>query len=227
MRVNDIFYSLQGEGRNTGRAAVFVRFSGCNLRCPFCDTDFSAFREMTAAEIVREISACPARFVVLTGGEPTLQVTEDFVDQLHEAGFEVAIETNGTRTVPRNIDWVTVSPKESLTPGLSHRSLTPGPSPRGEGSDVLQDNDWRRPDEIKMIFDGKTDPEEALQNYLQTSYSPPSRGGVGGEASLYLQPCDVGDPVRNKEIIDACVEYIKKHPQWRLSLQTHKLVGFP
>ena len=201
MRVNDIFYSLQGEGRNTGRAAVFVRFSGCNLRCPFCDTDFSAFREMTAAEIVREISACPARFVVLTGGEPTLQVTEEFVDQLHQSGFEVAIETNGTLPVPRNIDWVTVSPKK--------RSPLPA-SPLGEESG------GRRADEIKVIFDGKTDPEH---------YLPSPQEGIRG--GLYLQPCDVGDPVRNKEIIDACVEYIKKHPQWRLSLQTHKLAGFP
>ena len=116
MRVNDIFYSLQGEGRNTGRAAVFVRFSGCNLRCSFCDTDFSSFREMTSDEIIKEISQYPARFVVLTGGEPTLQVTAAFVNQLHEAGFEVAIETNGTLPIPENIDWVTVSPKRSPLP---------------------------------------------------------------------------------------------------------------
>ena len=199
-RVNDIFYSLQGEGHNTGRAAVFVRFSGCNLRCSFCDTDFSAFREMTSDEIIREISEYPARFVVLTGGEPTLQVTEDFVDQLHQAGFEVAIETNGTLPVPGNIDWVTVSPKKSPLPT----------SPLGE---VYI---GRQPDEIKVIFDGKTDPED---------YMPSSQEEIRGE--LFLQPCDVGDPQKNKEIIDASVEYIKLHPQWRLSLQTHKLVGFP
>ena len=199
-RVNDIFYSLQGEGRNTGRAAVFVRFSGCNLRCSFCDTDFSAFREMTADEIIREISGYPARFVVLTGGEPTLQVTDVFVDQLHQAGFEVAIETNGTLPVPENIDWVTVSPKKSPFPT----------SPLGE------EYIGRQPDEIKVIFDGKTDPEDYLS-------SP--QGGI--RRGLYLQPCDVGDPQKNKEITDACVEYIKLHPQWRLSLQTHKLVGFP
>ena len=199
-RVNDIFYSLQGEGHNTGRAAVFVRFSGCNLRCSFCDTDFSAFREMSADEIIREISLFPARFVVLTGGEPTLQVTDGFIDQLHQAGFEVAIETNGTRPVPLNIDWVTVSPKEKTHP-----------NPPCEGG-----SNHRQPDEIKVIFDGKTDPEDFL---------PSPQGGIRGE--LYLQPCDVGDPLKNKAITDACVEYIKQHPQWRLSLQTHKLVGFP
>lgn len=192
-RVNEIFYSLQGEGHNTGRAAVFVRFAGCNLRCPFCDTDFSDYREMTADEIICEISAFPARFVVLTGGEPSLQVTAQFVDQLHEAGFEVAIETNGTRPVPENIDWVTVSPKSPMKEELI----------------------GRQPDEIKVIFDGKTDPE----NFL-----PSPQGGIRG--GLFLQPCDVGDSLKNKAIVEACVEYIKLHPQWRLSLQTHKLIGF-
>ena len=201
MRVNDIFYSLQGEGRNTGRAAVFVRFSGCNLRCSFCDTDFSSFREMTSDEIIKEISQYPARFVVLTGGEPTLQVTVAFVNQLHEAGFEVAIETNGTLPIPENIDWVTVSPKRSPL----------STSPLGEGCVS------RKADEIKVIFDGKINPEDYL-SFPQEGIS---------EVFFYLQPCDVGDPVRNKEIVDACVAYIKEHPQWRLSLQTHKLVSFP
>lgn len=200
-RVNEIFYSLQGEGRNTGRAAVFVRFSGCNLRCPFCDTDFSDYREMTPEEIVSEISRFPARFVVLTGGEPALQVTEDFVDLLHEAGFEVAIETNGTLPLPMNIDWVTVSPKKTPLPSFSWEEVI-----------------CHKPDEIKVIFDGTTVPEDFLPPGLNTNDSRSSL--------LYLQPCDVGDPLRNREIIEACVEYVKSHPQWRLSLQTHKLVGF-
>ena len=193
MRVNEIFYSLQGEGRNSGRAAVFVRFSGCNLCCPFCDTDFSDYHEMSSEEIVSKISQFPARFVVLTGGEPALQVTEEFVNQLHEAGFEVAIETNGTLPLPENIDWVTLSPKTS-----------PFISPQ-EGKHIA--------DEIKVVFDGTNDPEDFLPSGLQLPL-------------LYLQPCDVGDPVRNRDIIEACVEYVKSHPQWRLSLQTHKLVGF-
>ena len=117
-RINDIFYSLQGEGRHTGRAAVFIRFSGCNLRCPFCDTEFDSYREMTADEILQEIaqlssftSPLSSRFIVLTGGEPTLQVDEHFVDLLHQEGYEVAMESNGTRPAPRNLDWLTVSPK--------------------------------------------------------------------------------------------------------------------
>ena len=204
-RVNEIFYSLQGEGHNTGRAAVFVRFAGCNLRCPFCDTDFSDYREMSADDIIREISAFPARFVVLTGGEPSLQVTAQFVDQLHEAGFEVAIETNGTRPVPENIDWVTVSPKEKTHP-----------RPPYEGGSNVSLGGWQRqPDEIKVIFDGVCNPDDFL---------PPRHNN--DSPLLYLQPCDVGDPLKNNAIVEACVEYIKLHPQWRLSLQTHKLVGF-
>ena len=110
-RVNDIFYSLQGEGHNTGRAAVFVRFSGCNLKCAFCDTDFASFEPLTGHDIVERIRHHEARLVVLTGGEPTLQVDEQLIDALHEAGFEVAMESNGTLPPPSNLDWLTVSPK--------------------------------------------------------------------------------------------------------------------
>lgn len=111
MRVNEIFYSLQGEGHFSGVPSVFVRLSGCNLRCPFCDTDFTSFTEMSEEEIVTEAVRYPARHIVLTGGEPTLQLTDSLVHRLHEAGFFVQIETNGTHPVPDGIDWVTCSPK--------------------------------------------------------------------------------------------------------------------
>ena len=133
-RINEIFYSLQGEGCHTGRAAVFVRFSGCNLKCPFCDTDFKAYREMTVDDIIAAVSewrACgfvvlemtvddiiaavsewrACGFVVLTGGEPSLQVDESLIEALHHEGFYIAIETNGTCPLPSAIDWVTLSPK--------------------------------------------------------------------------------------------------------------------
>lgn len=115
-RINEIFYSLQGEGYHTGRAAVFIRFSGCNMRCPFCDTDFSLFTEMTAEQIVAEaVRLFPVkteRFCVLTGGEPSLQVDTELVRALHAEGFYIAMETNGTHAVPEQIEWVTCSPKE-------------------------------------------------------------------------------------------------------------------
>ena len=151
-RINDIFYSLQGEGRNTGRAAVFVRFAGCNLRCPFCDTEFDSYREMTDEEIITEIKELSSSgnsslftlhsslLIVLTGGEPTLQVDEAFVDLLHQQGFEVAMESNGTRPAPQNLDWLTVSPKTI----------------RGERREKREE---RLPDELKIVFDENTDPE--------------------------------------------------------------------
>ncbi len=196
-RINDIFYSLQGEGYHTGRAAVFIRFAGCNLRCPFCDTDFDDYREMTDAAILEAIQLYPARFVVLTGGEPTLQADEPFIDLLHRHGYYVAMESNGTRSAPANVDWLTVSPKI-----------------RGERR---EERGERLPDELKVIFDEDTDPQTFL--VPRTSY-------LASRNTLFLQPCDTGDAVRNQAIINRCIDYIKEHPEWRLSLQTHKLADF-
>lgn len=109
--VNEIFYSLQGEGFHTGTPAVFVRFSGCNLRCDFCDTDHSSSTPMTVRRIVNEVTRHPASVVILTGGEPSLRPLQPLVDALHAAGRRVHIETNGTRPLPARLDWVTCSPK--------------------------------------------------------------------------------------------------------------------
>ena len=184
-RVNDIFYSLQGEGRNTGRAAIFIRFSGCNLSCSFCDTDFASYELHSDSDILSRIEAYPSRFVVLTGGEPSLQVDRPFVDMLHAHGYEVAMETNGTHAVCDGIDWITCSPK---------------------GKTVIS-----RCNELKCIFGEQT--------------SQPDDHGIEADFR-YLQPCDVQDDVRNAAIMQRCVDYILRHPEWRLSLQTHKLAGF-
>ncbi len=187
-RVNDIFYSLQGEGHNTGRAAVFVRFSGCNLKCSFCDTDFLHYEELSAEEIISRAKAlCPSTdvLVVLTGGEPTLQVDVALIDSFHEAGFgEVAMESNGTHVPPSNLDWLTVSPKENV---------------------VVEECS-----ELKVLFE---EGKEVSDLGIAADY-------------YYLQPCDVGDVVRNSAITQACISFIEKHPKWQLSLQTHKLIGF-
>ena len=113
MRVNEIFYSIQGEGAMTGTPAVFVRFAGCNLQCPFCDTEHEPYKEMTEEEIFDEINNYPAEWVVLTGGEPTLQVTNEFVLRIKEKCRKaVAIETNGTRKNGlKYVNWITCSPK--------------------------------------------------------------------------------------------------------------------
>ncbi len=188
-RVNDIFYSLQGEGHNTGRAAVFVRFSGCNLKCTFCDTDFSKFESLTAGEITRRMTGFAPKseakpMVVLTGGEPTLQVDSALIDAIHDAGFSlVAMESNGSNEPPENLDWLTVSPKERVS--VKHCN------------------------ELKVLFNGKDEP---------------CKYGVKADF-YYLQPLDCGIEEENALIMKDCVDYITKHPQWRLSLQTHKLIG--
>lgn len=188
-RVNDIFYSLQGEGHNTGRAAVFVRFSGCNLHCPFCDTDFSRFETLTAPEIIRRMQTLtPAGedrpIVVLTGGEPTLLVDSDLLDAIHAAGFPfIAMESNGTKEPPAGLDWLTVSPKENVS--------------------------VRQCSELKVLFNGTDEPDDLG---IQATY-------------YYLQPLDTGNEAENRRMVDGCIEYIKAHPRWRLSLQTHKLIG--
>ena len=113
MRVNKTFVSLQGEGFFTGTPAFFLRFSDCNLRCPFCDTQHQTFTEMSEDEIVQEANRYKPRHIVITGGEPALQLTQSLVDKLHEVGFFIQVETNGTLPLPEGIDWVTCSPKSS------------------------------------------------------------------------------------------------------------------
>jgi len=204
-RINDIFYSLQGEGHNTGRAAAFIRFAGCNLRCAFCDTDFDSYQEMSGSDIMTAISQLTSHIesdtrplIVLTGGEPTLQADEQLVALLHDQGYEVAMESNGTRPAPHNIDWLTISPKTPLT--------------------WKDKNGWRWPDELKVVFEKDTRPDDVLASFLDRSSANPC-------PLLYLQPCDTGDATRNILIMQDCVDYIQRHPQWRLSLQTHKLIG--
>ncbi|MCM1348211.1 MAG: 7-carboxy-7-deazaguanine synthase QueE [Firmicutes bacterium] len=189
MKINEIFYSLQGEGHFAGTPAVFVRFAGCNLKCPFCDTNHSAVKEMTCQEILEEINRYEARRVILTGGEPTLQLTAEFINALHRAGYLINVESNGTRKLPAKVDWLVVSPKE--------------------GGDVVADDI----DELKVVFTGP-------------DYDPAAFLSIpAGE--YFLQPCDVGLSEQNRSIVAAAVEYVKRHPQWRLSLQTHKLINIP
>lgn len=193
MRVNEIFYSLQGEGRFTGTAAVFVRLSGCNLRCSFCDTRHETYTMLSEDEIVNQVVAYPSPHVVITGGEPTLQLTQSLVDKLHEAGRFIQIETNGSVALEpelvQAIDWITCSPKKL-------------PVKIG------------RVDELKVVYEGQDmTPYEAM--------------GQRYRAALSLQPCDTGDETKNEALLDESVRYIKMHPEWRLSLQTHKLIHIP
>jgi 7-carboxy-7-deazaguanine synthase (Cx14CxxC type) len=205
--VKEIFYTLQGEGTHTGRPAVLCRFAGCNLWtgreehrssavCQFCDTDFvgtngpGGGRFRSATELAQAVAAqwpgSGRPFVVCTGGEPLLQLDEAAIDALHEAGFQVAIETNGTRSAPAGLDWICVSPKA--------------------GAEVILD----RADECKLVY-----PQNG---------APPSAFEDRGLGRLLLQPMDGPDRERNTAL---AVSYCLEHPQWSLSLQTHKYLGIP
>ncbi len=197
MRVNEIFYSLQGEGFNTGTPAVFIRFSGCNLQCPFCDTQHQEGKEMTEGDIIEEVAHYKANLVVVTGGEPALQLTESLVEMLHFLGKTVAVETNGTVELPKNVDWITLSPKDAFL---------------GEKATPI----LKEADELKLVFS-----EEMCRDASQC---------VSKYASIkvihrFLQPCDTGDAEKNKEIIKKTIEFCKENPEWRLSLQIHKILN--
>ncbi|WP_062223432.1 7-carboxy-7-deazaguanine synthase [Aureimonas sp. D3] len=204
--VKEIFYTLQGEGRNAGRASVFCRFSGCNLWsgreedrenavCRFCDTDFVGMdgtgggRFRSANELAEAIAACwgavdGERLVVLTGGEPLLQVDEALIGALHAQGFEIAVETNGTVAPPPGIDWLCVSPKA--------------------GADLLVTGG----DELKLVF-----PQAGAE---------PERFAALPFRHLLLQPMDGPDQAENTA---RAVAYCMANPRWRLTLQTHKMLG--
>lgn len=141
--INEIFYSLQGEGYWSGRPAVFVRFSGCNLKCSFCDTDHSQHRRMTTQEIIDAINQYPSNFIVLTGGEPSLFVDTPLLEALHQANKYIAIETNGTRALQPGIDWITLSPKDSFETNANV---------------VLS-----QADEIKLVYDGNN--QDTINRY--------------------------------------------------------------
>lgn len=204
--VKEVFYTLQGEGVNAGRPAVFCRFSGCNLWsgreadraqaiCQFCDTDFfgtdgDGGGKFSTADALADAIAqrwphtdSTHRFVVCTGGEPLLQLDAALIDALHQRSFIIAIETNGTIAVPEGIDWICVSPKQNAP-----LAVTSG-------------------DELKLVYPQGNDPNE----YLKLNFK-----------NFFIQPMDGPE---SKASIDAAIQFCLDNPAWRLSLQTHKIVG--
>lgn len=192
-KVNEIFHSLQGEGYHTGTASVFIRLSGCNLRCAFCDTRHEDGTMMSLPQIVEQVMQYPkAPLIVLTGGEPSLWIDENFVMGLKQmTGKRIAIETNGTHPLPHGIDWVTLSPKAGI----------------GDSGDVPVVLD--RCDELKVVYLGQ---DLAQYNAITATHR-------------YLQPCWVEDQEQCRRNIQATVQAVMEHPQWRLSLQTHRILG--
>lgn len=209
--VKEIYYTLQGEGANAGRAAVFCRFAGCNLWsghekdrataiCSFCDTDFvgtdgpGGGHFTTPHDLARAVAVLwpgssdrdEGKLVVCTGGEPLLQLDESLIEAFHHEGFEIAVETNGTRLPPVGIDWICVSPKAG-----SELVLLSG-------------------QELKLVF-----PQKGAE--------PDQFDSLGFE-HFFLQPMDGPERETN---IKLTIQYCLEHPKWRLSLQTHKLLGIP
>lgn len=207
-KVNEIFYTLQGEGAHSGIPAVFIRFSGCNLRCPWCDTDFSEYTEMSADEIVTEaidlydIPNERRKMVVLTGGEPSLQVDKPLINALHAEGFYICIETNGTRPLPEGIDWITCSPKQPLA--ISHFPLA-----------------LTKVNEVKVVFTGTYDPEIWRQQFQAEHWMLQPLRFTG---EWLIENVDSGEDDRNDNLDDT-IRYILSHPFWRLSVQLHKIAG--
>jgi 7-carboxy-7-deazaguanine synthase (Cx14CxxC type) len=206
--VKELFLTLQGEGAQTGRRAVFLRFAGCNLWtgreqdrasavCSFCDTDFvgtdgeGGGKFATAEALAEAAAACwgetpDHRLIVCTGGEPLLQLDTPLIDALHARGFSIAVETNGTQPAPAGLDWVCVSPKADAP-----LVLTAG-------------------NELKLV-------------YPQPKAKPERFEGLAFE-HFFLQPMDGPDQAAN---VQAAITFCLAHPRWRLSLQTHKLTGIP
>lgn len=194
-KINEIFHSLQGEGAHTGVSSVFIRFSGCNLRCDFCDTSHDQGSLMSDDEIISEVKRYPAEWIILTGGEPSLWIDAAFVARLKaETGKRVAIETNGCRPVPQEIDWVTVSPKSGM---------------KGAGEYYLMVD---RADEIKVVDVGQD---------LEQYFSLPC---VGPATRMFLQPCFLDDQERCAANRHRTIEKVKNDPRWTLSLQAHRFL---
>ena len=225
-KINEVFYTLQGEGAHSGIPAVFVRFSGCNLRCPWCDTEFTDFTPMTAEQIVAEVVELydipneRRKMCVLTGGEPSLQIDKTLIDALHAAGFYICIETNGTRSLPDGIDWITCSPKmicqsegRSVSETVCQRS---GLSAKRSLLAIKQAN------EVKVVYTGDYDPE-IWRTQLEAEHWMLQPLRFTGEG-LLEHTVDEWEDDRNDNLDDT-VRYILSHPFWRLSVQLHKIAG--
>ncbi|MBD5237069.1 MAG: radical SAM protein [Bacteroidales bacterium] len=197
-KISEIFYSLQGEGAHSGYPCVFVRFSGCNLNCSFCDTNHNEGTYMDDESIIRSVKLYSADWIVLTGGEPTLFIDEEFVSFLKRAtGKKIAIETNGTRPVPPSVDWVTVSPKSGF-------------SGAGEARVVAD-----RASELKVVDLGQD---------LEPYFSLPC---VKEDTRMYLQPCYVPNQEHFRMNRLSTVKRVLADPRWTLSIQLHRYLQIP
>jgi organic radical activating enzyme len=188
LMVNELFYSLQGEGARAGEPSVFIRLAGCNLSCPFCDTNFSLTKKMNVSELLDKIKPFPCRWIIWTGGEPALQLRDEHIRFFREAGYRQAVETNGTQPLPAGIDYIACSPKEYY----------------GEVKKL-----------IPVVHE--------IRIPLQKDDVLPDISSLPKADNYFISPVFDGDNM-NKENVDYCIRLVKANPQWRLSLQIHKLI---
>ncbi|MDR2652248.1 MAG: 7-carboxy-7-deazaguanine synthase QueE [Prevotellaceae bacterium] len=182
LKINEIFYSIQGEGANAGMPAIFIRFAGCNLKCPFCDTNHEDHKEYSIEEIIKKIKDFDCKNIIWTGGEPTLQLTNEIL--VYFKGYYHCIETNGTNPVPNSINYIACSPKvpiETLNRNFKEANEFRYPVKAGD----------KLPDILKI---------PRAQHY-------------------YISPIDV-----TEQNVDYCIKLIKENPQWKLSVQVHKIL---
>jgi len=190
LKVKDIFYSLQGEGGRQGAASIFIRLSGCNLNCSYCDTDFEGGEKLSLGQILLMIRQFPCQWIVWTGGEPALQLTDKCLQFFKLAGYFQAIESNGSKPLSKLLNYTVVSPKGSL-------------------DEIVENNP--QVDEIRYpVKEGDVIP--SIETFPDAMF-------------YYLSPIFTENPEETKANINYCVEQVKQRPQWRLSLQVHKLTG--
>lgn len=193
--LNEIFYSLQGEGAQTGMPMIFIRLAGCNLQCSYCDTDFSLKQRASLQDILQQIAQYPCKNIVWTGGEPTLYLNESIVHFFTEHGYYQSIETNGTKPVPHGIHYITCSPKPEAF-ALLNENFPHGVDefrfPFGEGI-PLPPAQHTLPKARRYFLSPVTDPRKAIYSQLHAFHT--------------------------------CIQYILQHPEWQLSVQMHKLLN--
>jgi len=193
LTVNEIFYSLQGEGSRAGTPNIFIRLSKCNLNCWFCDTEYESGDVYSLEQLAEKIRLFPCKNIIWTGGEPALQLTEEIVGFFKDRGYYQAIETNGTKRLPKNLDFITCSPKQ-VTPAQLNNNFPNGVS------------------EIKCIFNQA--PEYTIDELPRANHYFLSPVFLGKER----ERMDL-----NPDILQTCIDYILLNPGWQLSIQQHKI----
>lgn len=199
IHINDLFWTFQGEGVHAGRRALFIRMPFCNLACSWCDTTFDKFKPWTEDDLIEAMKSEPGTFAVITGGEPTMHKhTPRVIELLKQCGFQIAVESNGTKPIPERIDFVTVSPKRFS-------------GEKGMPEYFIHDDAMAKASEFKYVVDRYFDFSTLLKHDVT-------------DGRRYSLSPEFGEFTEN---LNKIFDYIKEHPEWRISLQTHKWMAIP